>query len=462
MEEYATKLRKQKRNQQITSKRTMRSNIEDTINDERLRQLLNDINPLLVDTLIDTTKSKEESITYTFEILDKQDLEHQKALLIFIRKVLSRGEKYLGTYIFKKGYLPKLLKYLEGYEEEIYLNMAWALTNIVADSDDAIRYLRAYNIHYILVDIAIKGNNKVKEQTLWILGNIISESIQSRDELLSTPLVETLIDIVSMEALSLSFLNVTCWVISMLCKGKESPAVERVKGFFPLLARLIHIDETSIVSDVLWTFAYLTASNKSFIPFTLEHLSINNIFSLIKNPDLAIKRPCTRIIGNICLGDSKYIDDILNNESTPSIFNALLNETESELIRETAWCISNIAADSKNRVDYLISIEMVSTLALVLKKAALPAVQKEVFWCLANMIKKSNYTQIMQLINQGIMELITEFLAFNDVQFAEIAVNLIEVMLRSGAKAGGVNKHAARFEEIGGTNMLELLQYKVY
>jgi hypothetical protein len=457
MEQYTSKLRKQKRDQQISNKRAIQGDTGDTINNLKLQQLLNDINPLL----IDSTKSKEEIITYTFEILEIQSLEHQKTLLIYIRKLISSGEKYLGAYIFQKGYLPKLLKYLEGYEESIYLNMTWALSNILVDSEDAVKYLILHKLHYKFVEVAIKGNNKVKEQTLWVIGNTIAENVEARDAILQTLLVEMIINIISVESLSCSFLSVTCWVISLLCKGKSAPDTGRVKVFIPLLAKLICVDEPAIVTDCLWSLIYLTSSNQLFTKFMLCNVSVNKLLSLMQSPNTSIKKAAMRVIGNVCLGDSEEVDLILDDESAPSIFKALLNDSDPDIIREASWCISNIAADKKNRVDYLINIEIVDRLVSVLGKATLTCVQKEVFWCLANMINKSNNEQLAQLISQGIMESITEFLAFNDIQFSSMAVKLIETMLHAGVKTGEINKYAARFEEIGGKSMLELLQYNV-
>eukprot|EP00826_Nyctotherus_ovalis_P064089 TRINITY_DN9397_c0_g1_i16.p1 TRINITY_DN9397_c0_g1~~TRINITY_DN9397_c0_g1_i16.p1 ORF type:complete len:493 (+),score=99.85 TRINITY_DN9397_c0_g1_i16:244-1722(+) len=456
MELYASKLRRQNRDQQITSKRVMGDNTAENEGAQKtLEKLLNEVNPLLNSEI-----SKVQRVICAFGAIDGVDASHKKALLVYIRKMLSGYESDIGDQIFKLGFLPKLLQFIESKDEEIYLNAAWALTNIVAESSDAVKYLRANKVHYRLVEIIGTANAKVREQTLWILGNMCADSSEVHEELLAASLDDVIINIVSHQPISIGLLKITCWVISVLCKARHSKFLVRIKRFIPFLLQFFSSDNLSVLSDTMWAFHHLINSERTLIEVIRKSVPLDVVCSLMRHKELPVRRPALRLIGDICLGGSSDVAAVIDAGALPCILHVLETNTESEILREAAWCISNVAADSTKTINCLISMEVLKTLRAVMEKTSKKDVHKEVFWCLANMLINADDVQVGQLVGQGIMEAITEFLTFKDVQLVMIALDGVDKMLHCGAKTGEINKNAALFEDIGGKDMLNTLLYE--
>ncbi len=59
-------------------------------------------------------------------------------------------------------------------------------------------------------------------------GNVAIDSLEARDELLSTPIVEKIVDILKPKTLSLELLRVTCWTMASLCRGSPYPPFSSV------------------------------------------------------------------------------------------------------------------------------------------------------------------------------------------------------------------------------------------
>lgn len=458
MELYASKLRKQSRNQQITSKRTMSANTPESEDVRKtLERLLHEVNPLLANA----EKPKLQRIVCAFEAIDEVDGSHKKALLVYIRKMLCGYEGDIGNQIFKLGFLPKLLQFIESKDEEMYLNAAWALTNVAADCSDAVNYLRANKVHCRLIETMRSASAKVREQTLWVLGNMCADSCDAREELLAAGLDEAVVHIVSQQPISVELLKVTCWVISVLCKAKHSKFLARVTRFIPYLLQFFSSDNFSVLSDTMWAFYNLISSDRTLIETIRKQVPLNVVSSLMRDGELHVRRTALRLVGNICLGDSGDVAAVIDAGILPCVLHILETSKDPEALREAAWCISNIAADSAEIISYLTSMQVLKTLRAVMNKTSRKDVHREVFWCIANMLINANDAQVDQLVGQGIMEAVTEFLASKDPQLVMIAVDGVEKMLHCGAKTGGVNRNAARFEDIGGKDMLNTLLYEV-
>lgn len=126
------------------------------------------------------------------------------------------------------GLTEKLTSLLDVDVKQICLDAAWALTNIAAQSSKEVAIMLSIETHNKLVSLLCKDDNDIKEQSLWVLGNIVGDSIEARDKILKTQIVEQLILILNSSTLPLSLLKVCCWTISNLCRGKPSPDFNRV------------------------------------------------------------------------------------------------------------------------------------------------------------------------------------------------------------------------------------------
>ena len=274
MEEYVSKLRKIKKNELINNKRNKTQVNELTekqfVMDEFIKKL-NEINPAICNEALPI----EVRMECTLKELDDVNEEKLGYLLLYIRKILCRGYTSCSNLIVNQGYLTKLLTFFEGYNEQIFINAACAITNITAAFDEACKELIKNRSHYKLLNIMKKGSPDVKEQSLWILGNLIAENIETRNELLATTLVEMLSEILVADAVPRNLLKVTCWIVSNLCNGKPYPPLNRIEKFLKGLSIHFYSPDEGIVSDVLYAFTYITNIHQVSIEMVRKHINLN-------------------------------------------------------------------------------------------------------------------------------------------------------------------------------------------
>ncbi len=99
----------------------------------------------------------------------------------------------------------------------------------------------------------------IVEQTIWLLGNIAADGVACRDEVLAAgalPLLIAAIDSAGAQStVKLSMLRIATWTVSNLCRFKPSPNLDVISTAFPALSRLLHNDDTELLSDCCWAFS---------------------------------------------------------------------------------------------------------------------------------------------------------------------------------------------------------------
>jgi len=153
-----------------------------------------------------------------------------RSLLYAIRKSLSKSfsNSLPIEEILSVGFLEiykELLKTVN--DKDVIIEIGWSLTNIAALHPSSISKMRDIGIHNQLLSL-LNGSFEQQHQVLWALGNILSESITTRNELLEKGLLKYLKKVLGNRLLSLSFVKIIAWVLSTLTRGKPSPPESQV------------------------------------------------------------------------------------------------------------------------------------------------------------------------------------------------------------------------------------------
>jgi hypothetical protein len=81
----------------------------------------------------------------------------------------------------------------------------------------------------------------LKEQCAWCLGSIAGDSIEGRDAVLDSGVLQDFIDLVQEGKSTLAMQKTIAWAICKLCRAaRPRPPLEKVRSVFPILAQLIH------------------------------------------------------------------------------------------------------------------------------------------------------------------------------------------------------------------------------
>ncbi len=377
------------------------------------------------------------------------------SVLVFIRRTLGKlnncGQDYASL-----GLTAPLVELLRSKVEQICLDAAWALTNLAAGSHDAVPQMRAMKAHHHLLALLATGNDAVKEQALWVLGNIVGDSAEARDEMVGTELVERLAEIISAKTAKLTLLQVACWVISGVLKGR--PFFDRVKGLVERMGNLLYIADQDVIADTLWGLAFFTDEPKDSIKLVRKSVSITMIVEFLKHENLLIKRAALRLSGNICVGDNDDVDDVIKAGCLPELIKILNTCEQREALKETCWVLSNVAACSEPQVDQLIAAKAIKALVSVCRSKFDLYIKREAVWALANACMAGTARQVQRLVDKKVLEAMLETINVLDPQAELTLLQAIDHVLASGSTTGITNNIAAMFDLIGGRARLEQLQ----
>ncbi len=195
-----------------------------------------------------------------------------------------------------------------------------------------------------------------------MIGNIVGDSTEARDEMLGTELVERLMEIISGASAKLNVLQVACWVISNLLKGKPYPSFERVKGLVEHMGSLLFVANDGVISDTLWGLSHFTDEPKEAIKLLRKNVSLAKVVQLMRHENLLIKKPALRIVGNVCVGDEGDVEDAIKNGCLSELVIILNTCEQRDVLKEACWVLSNIAVSSESQVEQLLSSKAIKAL----------------------------------------------------------------------------------------------------
>ena len=445
MEDYSCRLRKEKRAAHFCSIRT-----HETLNTHSEANL-NNLNPLLLSHEV----TFAEKLNITFIELQSSDTVKIDTLLSFLKELLIQTE--VADLNIKPEFIFQLTKLINVHNEKITLNAMWALNNIIAVSSQAVNQIRSIGLQYKLIDMIDKGNENMKEQCLWLIGNITGDSIEARDEMLSTKLIGQITEIIGSNNAKLPILNVSCWIISNLCKGKPSPPLERLQPFVKYLNPLLYNKDEGVVSDVLWSLLYITDRERTAVKLVINCIDIAQVASFISSTNHLIKKAALIILGNISIGDEEDVDIVLKTKCLPKITNILNDEIYDEYIINASWMISSIAADTRNHNDELISSEIPKALITLVKKHRINKIRKKAFFALKNIIVTATPTQIVKIVDEEMIKSIIHALDTIDPDLLSILMGILECIMKCDKYTEA--DYITLFDLLGGKSKLEQLQY---
>ena len=113
------------------------------------------------------------------------------------------------------------------------------------------------------------GNEDVREQAAWALGNISGDSVECRDYVLGLNALPSLTSVFNDNARLSTIRNAT-WTLSNLCRGKPHPEFVTIQPVLPLVSRLIFSNDIETVTDACWALSYISDGPNERIDAVLQ------------------------------------------------------------------------------------------------------------------------------------------------------------------------------------------------
>lgn len=332
----------------------------------------------------------------------------------------------------------------------------WCLTNIASGTHEHAKYIVDLDIMHIFLQFIESPNHKIREQAIWVIGNIAGDCNEFRDYALEKGSMEKILQLLQVED-KINVIKVATWTISNLCRGKPHPNYDLVKDAIPYAAEQVYTDDRDILIDVLWTLTFLSDGEDEKQAAVSQYGIEGQLVQYLEYDDLSIVVPSLRIIGNLLSGDNEVTQKVIDAGALDAL-KALLVHEKDGIRKEACWSLSNVLAGTTDQIEQVIEKDIVPIILQRLRGDRFD-IRKEAAWCIANGVSGANNKQILYFTYHGCLPILCNLLNINDMQLADMALDAIERCLKLGKKLHSdnsieVNIFAKHIIETGGADVL--------
>lgn len=444
-EEDSVQLRKQKRDDVLSKRRTLApvNSKDDIIPD---------------DDSIEVRTENFDSIqdfTITKDVIAALLQNENKGLLIEnaqkIRKLLSKEPQPPFDEVIQSGLVPRFIQLLEWNEDPvIQFEVAWILTNICSGTTEQTRVVVNHDAVPKLVNLLRSHDLRVCEQAVWALGNIIGDGPEFRDLVIAHGFVPALLPLIRPD-LDISFLRNETWVLVNLCRNKDPPpAIEIVQLLIPALDSLIQSSDLAILIDTTWAISYITELGPTYSQLVINAGLVDRMTPLLSHKEIKIQTAAIRALGSIVTGDDEQTQAVIDAGALPHL-HRLLKDDKDRIIKEALWFISNVTAGSTDQIQAIINNHLIPSIIFHLDHGDFSQ-KKEAAWAIYNMCLSGTPKQIHVLVEENAVAPLCNLLTLKDIGIVRNALEALNFILKVSPEV------TETIEECGGLDKIEALQ----
>eukprot|EP01119_Soliformovum_irregulare_P008929 TRINITY_DN2201_c1_g1_i1.p1 TRINITY_DN2201_c1_g1~~TRINITY_DN2201_c1_g1_i1.p1 ORF type:complete len:517 (+),score=208.24 TRINITY_DN2201_c1_g1_i1:196-1746(+) len=444
-EDQRTELRKAQRGQELMQKRRL------TTNPSSMEA------PEVADF---TMANNGNTLAQHVAFCHSGDLEQNLQGATAIRKLLSIQNNPPIAEVIQSGVVPRLVQLLGSSHPKVRVESAWALTNIASGTSQQTLTVVENNAVPAFVYLLNLDDDEIVDQSIWALGNIAGDSHQCRDLVLKHGIVAPLIRILTNPSKKSIHRNAT-WCLSNLCRGKPQPPPALIAPALPILARLIHDQDSEILIDACWALSYLSDGDDAAIQSVVNAGVAPRLVELLTAASHTVQTPALRAIGNIVSGNEHQTQVILDLQTLPAFYQLLMSQRRA-LKKEAAWAISNVCAGSRDQCQTIFSANIFPRIIHLYKSGDFD-VKKECAWAVSNALSWKIPGNVRTLVEAGVIPAIVDMMKAKDNKMVIVALESLEQILKvgEGKKNGMENIYKSQVEEAEGIDALEELQQHI-
>jgi importin subunit alpha-6/7 len=195
-----------------------------------------------------------------------------------------------------------------------------------------------------------------------------------------------------------------------------------------------------------------------------------------RNHSGSVQHAALITVGNIVTNDDEQTQNLISYGILPRL-RRLLSHTKKNILKDTCFTISNIAAGrDQSQISAIIEDKVIPALVLLFDTSSEVDIKAEVTWALANALSNGTEEQIRHvfrfidtlsnrnlsyLINQGCVRCLCEQLEHYDTITIEAVVESIEKIIRAGEAVLRPNKFIPHLIEVARDPLLRCSRFVV-
>ncbi|KAF9953040.1 Importin alpha subunit (Karyopherin alpha subunit) (Serine-rich RNA polymerase I suppressor protein), partial [Modicella reniformis] len=289
-----------------------------------------------------------------FNLLASEVYEQQLLAMVRIRKYLSLQDV-----------LPRIDNVLALNCVEYFirfLNMSDCPDLQAGTTTQTERLVEAGILRPLIHNLQVSRCIHVQTQTIWALGNISGDGPPYRDLILASGALDIILQLIEMcedpsvaKEQKYMILRIAVWCVSNLCRGSGRCAPEwlQVTPAFPMLRRLMYIDDTEILADTCWAMCrILNGTHKMNLDtVVIDRELCARFVALLSEPHPTIQVPSLRSLINIASGPEHHTQLLIDAMAIPVLGSQeMLVHRNSTIRRDALLGISNITAGTADQV----------------------------------------------------------------------------------------------------------------
>eukprot|EP00382_Lankesteria_abbotti_P001859 CAMPEP_0113844516 /NCGR_PEP_ID=MMETSP0372-20130328/277_1 /TAXON_ID=340204 /ORGANISM="Lankesteria abbotti" /LENGTH=478 /DNA_ID=CAMNT_0000813521 /DNA_START=205 /DNA_END=1638 /DNA_ORIENTATION=- /assembly_acc=CAM_ASM_000359 len=337
---------------------------------------------------------------------------------------------------------------------------AWVLTNIASGNTSQTQVVVEAGGVDQLIRLLRSGDEELREQGMWGLGNIASDRPDYRDQILNHE--SALYDIVNAckNAKRIENLRTGVWCISNLCRGKPRPQFKQIKGVLPFLKDCVVMsDDANILADGCWALEGLGESVQGIRAILSCDLA-PRLLCLLSHEKSAVSRSALRALGQIATGTNEQTQATIDLGFITALV-LLLKSPAPPLRKDACWTISNIAAGTTQQLQQLINSGVFPCLMELFCCDEDAPVRMEAAWAIVNACTTTNPEQLESLLNCNCLHAVCETLNSDCSRILAVVLTALDNALTYGnqrASEIGVNPVCQFLSANGSQDKLVQLQ----
>ncbi|OQR71676.1 importin subunit alpha-4-like [Tropilaelaps mercedesae] len=376
-----------------------------------------------------------------------------------IRKMVSSRKRPPIDELIQKGALLILIECLAPAESpQLQFEATWALTNVVSGTAEHTRAAVEAGIVPRLLTLLNGPHQKVSEQAVWALANIIGEGPLLRDFCINIGVISELRKFIVPTVPGSLLRNIT-WAVANLCRNEEpSLSIEVVRELLSVIVLLLgHTDHTILV-NTFWALSFLMDPSSDILQLVIDTGMVDRLLPYLAESDTKLVVPVLRILGNLTTGTDEQTQ-VLLNAGILTYFPQVLTNPKEKVHQGAVWLLSNVLAGTVSQVQAVIDMHLLPILLQHLATSNF-ATQKEAAWAFSNLSLTGSQEQVNMAVELGVVAPLCNLLTVYDTQVVRVVLNTLHNLLKlSPTTPTRYTPVTDQVEECGGLDKIVCLQY---
>ncbi|CAG9327688.1 unnamed protein product [Blepharisma stoltei] len=387
--------------------------------------------------------------------------------LLFLKRAINEIEEtrivLLGLVAFRKlsqkssnsvpilvslGLVDIALNFIDTkYEEPLRVEASWILCNIAAGREDFSKFLLeqpALDKIFGLIDF---NYSETSLHLIWTLANLCC-SMVAAEKLIKIGVIDVIYELLAKpRKIPLEFKQTCIWCLCNITKKSEIYDPDTVERILVCIGNSLIEENDNLIADCFWILGCLTKTENSNIRYVRDSKYISQAINGLKSDSDNVVQACMRLIGNVASGsveDSLYLLKL-------KVLDSLIYLAESklpELLKDLYWTLSNIGASDVFQASEIMKHEIVHKIIEALLHEYLE-VKKEAAHTISNMLYKGSMDIVFRFMELEIFKTISIGLKENDPEYLLLILEISKELLVSCEEFGKINEALERFRSSG-------------